>query len=262
VGPHADAPRVDDGREERLTVADGGRLRRFLHLERPRVARDGAAPEAPPSPGAAERFAQVERPGMKAPAAGRPTGARLERFGPEPEPSIELVDTESDARPFTRCMRCGMDHGVFATECTHCGASLDTEAQRAFNERLWAERREQAAREARALAERRVLEDRAAEEDCRAARARAEALAREVGDAERRRLDREAWREGPWTDRGGWTGGTPEWLLSLARRPWLATAVLGGAAALALFAKAGGRAAALLPILVLVVLLSPRRGRW
>jgi hypothetical protein len=244
------------------------RIRRFLHLERPRAARD-AAPEAPPSPGAAERFAQVERPAPSAPAAGRPTGARLERFGPEPEPKIELLQADADARPFTRCMRCGMDDGVFATECKGCGASLDTEAQRAFNERLWTERREERAREARALAERQAMRERTEAEERRAVRANAEAFAREVGEAERRRLEADGWRDrwarGGWDD-GGWAGGgwaeTPDWLLALLRNRWLAAAALVGVGGLALLAKAGGRAAALLPIVVLVLLLSPYRRRW
>ena len=37
---------------------------------------------------------------------------------------------------------------VFATECSDCGARLDTEAQRELNERLWAERQAEAARDA------------------------------------------------------------------------------------------------------------------
>ena len=89
-------------------------------------------------------------------------------------------------------MRCGMDHDVFATECTGCGASLDTEPQRAFNERLWAARQEEAAREAAAEAERaRAAGRRRGRARGLAARAMGEALAREVGARERRRLDAE-----------------------------------------------------------------------
>jgi hypothetical protein len=158
------------------------RLRRFLHIERARTKPPGAAP---------------------------PSGADLDRFGPEPPPTIELLETASGERPFTRCMRCGMDHGVFATapqgapseergfaagaglECTGCGASLDTEAQRDFNERLWARRQDEAAREAAASEVLRAARAEADAEVVRARRALGETLAREVGERERRRLDAE-----------------------------------------------------------------------
>jgi hypothetical protein len=172
-------------------------LRRFLRIERPRP---DAPDEADPSPDTAERFGAVERPGP-APGAPRSSGADLDRFGPDPEPRIELVAADASVRPFTRCMRCGMDHGVFATECSGCGASLDTEAQRDFNERLWARRQEEAARETRAEAERRELAARSDAELAASRRSMGEELAREVGRAERRRLSSEGLD-------GGW--GLPE----------------------------------------------------
>jgi hypothetical protein len=88
-------------------------------------------------------------------------------------------------------MRCGMDHGVFATECSGCGASLDTAAQRAFDEQLWARRREEAAREEAAGAERRALAARADSSLSASRRAMAEELAREVDRRERARLSKE-----------------------------------------------------------------------
>lgn len=160
------------------------RLRRFLRIERPRSERPDDADQSPET---AERFGAVERPGP-VPAPPRSSGAGLGRFGPEPEPTIELVAADASERPFTRCMRCGMDHNVFATECSGCGASLDTEPQRAFNERLWAKRQEESAREAEADAERRELAARAEAELAASRRAMGEELAREVGRAERRRL--------------------------------------------------------------------------
>jgi hypothetical protein len=176
------------------------RLRRFLHLERPRA--DG--PEAADtSPATAERFGGVERPGPD-PGAPHSSGAGLERFGPEPPPRIELLETASGEQPFTRCMRCGMDHGVFATECSNCGASLDTDAQRAFNEQLWARRQEEAAREALAAAERRAIQERAQAEPAAARRALGEALARQVDERERLRLGTD--------ERRGWgSGSSPGW---------------------------------------------------
>jgi hypothetical protein len=158
------------------------RLRRFLHLERPRTASAAEAPRR-----AAERFEGVERPGT-APRAASASGAALDRFGPDPDPRIELVEADASERPFTRCMRCGMDHPVFAVECSGCGASLDTAAQREFNERLWAARQEQAVREQAALAEREALRARAGAELDASRRAMGEELAREVGRRERRRL--------------------------------------------------------------------------
>jgi hypothetical protein len=173
------------------------RLRRFLHIERSRAER--RAPAADPAAGAAGRFGTVERPRAVAAAPG--SGADLGRFGPEPPPPMELVDTSAGERPFTRCMRCGMDHGIFATECTGCGASLDTAAQRDFNERLWARRQEDAAREARAADERRALAAEDAAELASSRRTFAEEIAREAGRRERLRLDLELGADG-----GLWDG--------------------------------------------------------
>jgi hypothetical protein len=162
------------------------RLRRFLHIERSRAG----APDTEPDAGTARRIGGVER----TPAAAAPpprSGADLDRFAPPPPPSIELDRPEVDERPFTRCLRCGMDHNVAAAECTGCGARLDTEEVRVANERLWQERLAQAAREAQADAERRAARAEAEEQAARDRRAAAEGLAREIGEAERRRLDRE-----------------------------------------------------------------------
>lgn len=165
------------------------RLRRFLHIERSR--------SGPPAPGAAapgataERIGGVERPGA-GPAAPASSGAGLDRFSPPPPPQLELAAKEAGERPFTRCMTCGMDHHVFVTECSGCGASLETPAQREFNEGLWAARQAEAAEERRA-AEERAAERARAGEPTDARRAMGEALAREVGDLERRRLDAEGF---------------------------------------------------------------------
>lgn len=248
-------------------------LRRFLHLERPRPARGAETADAP-SP-TAGRFDGVERPAPDPRPAHR-TGAQLDRFGPEPEPGIELVETAAGARPFTRCLRCGMDHNVFATSCTGCAASLDTPEQHAFNERLWAGRQVEAAREAAMAKERQALRDSGSAEEARARRELGETLAREVGDSERARLDREERDLGGWGS-GGWGG--VGWnddpspigvrLLRLIPDPrWrLAAGIGGGAIALGLLVAGllGARAPLALGVLVLVVLFAPpgwRRGRW
>lgn len=162
------------------------RLRRFLHIERSRAG----APDAEPAEATARRIEGVERPAA-APGAPARSGARLDRFTAPPPPTLELARPEAGERPFTRCPGCGMDHHVSAVECSSCGARLDTEACRAANDALWQERLAEAAREAEAEAERRAAR---AEADAQAAadrRAAAETLAREVGEQERRRLDRE-----------------------------------------------------------------------
>jgi hypothetical protein len=141
----------------------------------------------------------VERPARR-PDAQAGSGASLERFGPDPDPSLELVESAAGERPFTRCMRCGMDHHLFATGCSGCGASLDTAAQHEFNERLWERRQEETVREERAAAERRALQDRAEAELSEARRAMGEELAREVGQRERRRLASELG-SGGWGER-------------------------------------------------------------
>jgi len=164
-------------------------LRRFLHIERSRAERAGGEAEA--APATAERFETVERPGARDAEPPRSSGAELDRFGPEPAPTIELVDTAAGERPFTRCMRCGMDHNVFATECSGCTASLDTTAQREFNEQLWARRQEEAARDAAREAARRALRAGDDAELAASRRAMGEEIAREVGARERRRLDDE-----------------------------------------------------------------------
>jgi hypothetical protein len=230
----------------------GRRLTRFLHLERPRPAAGGDAGRAPPEAGG--RFDAVERP--KAGPAPRPaTGARLERFEPAaaPEPALEVLETGAGERPFTRCMRCGTDHGLHATECTTCGASLDTRAQHAFNERLWAERQAEAAREREQGARLRAAQEAASAEEARARRAYAETLAREAGDLERRRLGQLGL--GDRRPLGAV-------LLGFVPPAWrVRAAALGGAALLALLGGgllARSPGAVVLGLLLAILLLVPR----
>ncbi|WP_242395221.1 hypothetical protein [Anaeromyxobacter oryzisoli] len=249
-------------------------LDRFRHLERRRTARRDAGGPQGPAP-RAERFEGVERPSAT-PLPAPATGASLGRFGPAPEPSLELADT-AGARPFTRCARCGTDSHAFATACPGCGARLDTPDQHAFDERLRAAREAEAAREEAANAGRRALQARDAADQARARRALAEAMAREVGEHERRRLDAEY---------GGWGGGLGRWggrydptplglrLLRLLPGPgWRLTAgVVAAAAVLALAAlglsglvhRRGGPLLGLAVFLALVLIAPPGRltRRW
>lgn len=161
-------------------------VRRFLQIERPRAG----APDAEPDEAVARRIEGVERPSV-APEPPPRSGGDLERFAPPPPPPLELDVPEAGERPFTRCPRCGMDHHVGIVACSACGAPLDTEACRAFNDALWRERLAQAAEEDRVDAARRAAREAAEGEAAREQRAAAEAMAREIGEAERRRLDRE-----------------------------------------------------------------------
>ncbi len=119
------------------------------------------------SRGGLRRFLRIELPG-RTPARTPRTGASLDRFGPAPDPPIELLEVASGARPSVRCMRCGATSDLFARRCTACDADLDTGAQHVFNEKCWAEGQARAEREVSRAAERRTLQERAAAEDGRA----------------------------------------------------------------------------------------------
>jgi hypothetical protein len=171
---------------------------RFRRLERPRAPGAG---EAPRSAETDARIEAVEGPAPEPPAAAAPSpsGGDLERFRAPAAPTLELdLQGESD-QPFRRCASCETDNYRTATRCTTCGADLDTEAQRDFNRRFWAGRLVTAATEAQASAARQAQLD--ADQVSLAAERReaAEAMARQVGEQERQRLEREGF--GPtWTD--------------------------------------------------------------
>jgi hypothetical protein len=174
------------------------KLDRFRRLERPRAA--GADP-APRSPSTDTRIEAVEGPGPAGPAtAGPAAGGELGRFRAPPERGLELDTAAHDAQPFLRCAGCETDNFRTAAACSTCGADLDTEPQRLFNQRFWAGRRAEAAAEAEASAalQAELALARAGEEAQR--RSAAEAMALLVGDAERRRLEQEGFG-GDWSRR-------------------------------------------------------------
>lgn len=240
-----------------------GPLDRFRHLERPR--REGAADEVP-DPTA--RIEAVEAGGAVA-DAGIPAES-IDRFREPPERPLAIDERPEDEQPFVRCAWCEADNTRYATECEHCHAKLDTPMQRKFNDVFWARRRQDAAAEKRALEV--LQEDRTAQADAeaRARREGAEAMAREIERAERRRLEMDDPRWGDPTGAGGAFGGTPYGirLLRLVPNPYVRIALVVAAVALpvALIALGGRRsgmqlAGVILISLVLSLVAPPGRGR-
>ncbi len=171
---------------------------RFRRLERPRPA---GPEEAPAQPGTGTRIEAVEGPQptrstARPDEAGDGAPSQLDRFRPEPERGLELDRSDHDSQPFIRCAACETDNFRTATRCSTCGAGLDTDAQRDFNRRFWAARRAEAAVEAEASAARRVVIEEDQARSAVLARQAAESLARQVGDAERRRLEGEGYMPG------------------------------------------------------------------
>jgi hypothetical protein len=207
------------------------RFRRFRHLERPRAAGSGGDADAPaPRTEAGARFEALE--GRRAAPEASVADGHLDRFRPAAERPIEIAPTSADELPFVRCAACQMDHHRGAASCTQCGADLGTDAQRAFNAGLAVERRAAAAREALASEAYRRGRAEADEEVARAKREMGELLAREVGNAERRRLDAEGlggfgglggWGSGG--DRSSW-GDATGWRRGLGIAGWILLGVL------------------------------------
>lgn len=73
-------------------------------------------------------------------SAARASPGRFERQ----ETSLELDRRPKDIQPFVRCPRCEADSARSAVHCRNCGAALETEEVRAFNELFWNRRVAQA----------------------------------------------------------------------------------------------------------------------
>ena len=169
-----------------------GWLSRFKLLER---SRREAAPEAPTaSAGRFEALETGDRTGSPAQpeVAWAGTGSRVAEEPGRAAPvasGLELAPDSPDDQPFIRCMRCEGDSHAFATACAHCGASLETPQQRAFNEQLWARQRAEKAQEEQLLAQRRDAAHASMLLERAEGRALAEQMAREVGEETRRHLE-------------------------------------------------------------------------
>jgi hypothetical protein len=154
-----------------------GKLSRFLKLERPRAA-GGGEPRPPVSSGRFEPESDLEE-------------LRRERRR-QLESGVVLDDRQDSEQPFLRCALCEQDNNRFASRCQNCGADLTLDEQRAFNARLWAERREQAAREQAELARFHAASTAAATLPANGTLEYGEALALQVAERENRRL---AWMD-------------------------------------------------------------------
>jgi len=130
-----------------------GRLTRFLTIERPHRPGDGPKHEV----------------------------ATTARFSGEP-PTMAL-ERDFGEQPFLRCPGCEADNSRYAERCQNCHRPLTDEDVRAFNEKLWAERKAQQVLEQAARGD-----AQSAAEQMRQNQLLGEALAREVGARERTRL--------------------------------------------------------------------------
>jgi len=137
-----------------------------------------------------DRFERLE-PERTGDAAQARSGGQPERFqGPEPEPALRVLDLD-EGQSFVRCARCRHDHHATTVRCTNCGADLITRAQRAFNEALWKQRREESAVEEGEVEKARRARAQADRDDADAMRLRA-TLERDVAS---HRRGPESWED-------------------------------------------------------------------
>jgi hypothetical protein len=241
------------------------RRERFLKLERERPA-GASSPDPLPEEG---RFEQMggdrPAPSVPAPRPGPPSipSSSTDRFRPAAERPLEVAEERPGAQPFTRCFTCETDNSVHATHCSHCGVELDTPAQRAFNEKLWARRQAEAEAERREVADlQKAREEQAAEQ----ARMKRE-VAIEMARRERDRLDDELpdgpFGQGPVARPGADTAG----MRLLRRIPgtgWriaAALVVFGIPLLLLLFGRGLPQLVGMLALAAVVTLFSPGRRR-
>jgi hypothetical protein len=157
-----------------------------------------------------------------------------------------------------------MDNTVYAASCVNCGADLGTPAQRAFNERLWAERQAQAEAERREAAEREKALKEQADAQARMRREVAEELARR----ERDRIDDEL-PDGPF---GGGPVGRPRsdtagmrllrLLPGLGWRIAAASVAIGLPVLMLLFGRGQVQMMGMMLLGVVIALFSPGRRRY
>jgi len=161
------------------------RLDRFKHLEAPRADRSGEGDK-----NTEERFNRVEQ--ERAPSEARPprpAAQRMERQVSDQPLALDQRSTEE--QQFIRCMHCEADNSRYAHACIHCGAPLQTDEQRDYNEQFWRKRRSEAAQEQQAVEQIHRHEEERTEEQGRVQRAAFEQMVKEAQDV--------AGRDGqPW----------------------------------------------------------------
>ncbi|MEI6224654.1 MAG: hypothetical protein WCS72_07865 [Deltaproteobacteria bacterium] len=236
---------------------------RFLKLERARPGRPDAA-EPPPGD---ERFEGIGDPPGVDPAPGTVPAppprssvpsSSTDRFRPPPERPLETMEEREGAQPFTRCASCQMDNTIYAAACLNCGAALDTPAQRAFNERFWAERQAQAETERREMAEREKVRQGAAADQARQQRE----LGEEIARRERERVDAD-FPDGPFQRPGPDTTGMRllRLLPGTGLRIAAAVVIIGLPLLLLLFGRGMPQLAGMVLLGIVVALFSPSRRR-
>jgi hypothetical protein len=149
---------------------NGGDRFRKLERERPRSAEETLQPAA------SSRFGAVAQ---EATHAEQGSGISAGRFAP-PVEVLELDRHQAGEQPFLRCIRCRVDSGRVATRCTACGASLETEEQRAFNATRWAEVQTASVHEHELQAAQQQVRNELADEEALVRRRYAEGLARDA----------------------------------------------------------------------------------
>jgi hypothetical protein len=240
---------------------------RFLKLERPRTG-DSGRPDPLADDGRFEGLG--DSPATPPPTIPEPPArssvppSSTDRFRPAVERPLETEDRSRGGQPFVRCASCQMDNTVYATACQNCGAELDTPAQRAFNEKFWAERQAQAEEERRELADREARRQAMAAEEARQRRELAEEMARREKD----RIDGEfpdgPFGQGPVARPGRDTAGMRLLRMIPGTGLRIAAAVfaIGVPLLLLLFGRGQIQLAGMMLLGLVIALFSPARRRY
>ena len=233
-----------------------------MKLERARPGGAGASDPLPDD----DRFEGLGDSPARTPPPPRPSipSTSTDRFRPPPERPLETADERTGAQPFIRCMDCQMDNTVYAATCQNCAAELDTEAQRAFNERLWKERQAQAEKDRREQAERERALQREAAEQARSRREMAEELARREKDRVDADYDGGPFGQGPVGRPGRDTVGMRllRLLPSLGWRIAAASVGIGIPLLLLLFGRGQVQMVGMMLLGLVIALFSPGRRRF
>lgn len=155
------------------------RLDRFKRLESPRTERPGDAQKK-----TQERFSRMEperAPADYPPPPPPPPGPAADRIRRQvSDQPLALDQRNTQEQQFIRCMDCEGDNSRYATHCVHCSASLQTDAQRDYNEQFWRQRQVQVAEQQQAEQQFRANQDQYAREQAEARQRAYEAMVEEA----------------------------------------------------------------------------------